>query len=423
MDPHSSDFIEHDYEPRNRPGGNGLRRLALLLPLVAAVPISFAVLSQRSAERDDPNSIQPPANLTPTAGLIEEKKAPKTKPIAKPAPDGAEIVEPAELARLLDKGEEKAKGDKTKPEESKGKAEDKTLQAKADSAIKSDKKPEPADPKKVAEVAKPEPKKEAAKPKPEPQPKPTPAPPKRPSSHIVKNGDTLYNLGQRYGIPAEAIARENRIGVNDTIHRDQKLNIPTVAESKKIMAAKPQPKSQTPPPGPVPYPLTPVSGGQAQAKPQPRPALPVQNNRSVQTQPTNQRPANVATVTPAIGVPARNRTSKPRTNTGPVSPPAAASPNTHIWAHANGTFVPANQPPSTPTNPAGTLRPVSGGIVHSTRSISYRVQASDTLPSIAAGHSTTVGVLTSVNNNIRNISQGQIIVVPVDGILIPTPRK
>ena len=37
MDPHSSDFTEPDFEPRQSPEpGNGLRRLALLLPLVAA---------------------------------------------------------------------------------------------------------------------------------------------------------------------------------------------------------------------------------------------------------------------------------------------------------------------------------------------------------------------------------------------------
>lgn len=436
MSPHSqSDFIEHGYEPRQSPG-SGLRRLALLLPLVAAVPISFAVLSQRNADNNENPEVSPPPaeQLTPVAGLPQNKddakepaaQADKGKVTPKPKGGGkTETVDPAELAKVLngedtetkDKAKEGEKPD-AKPAAADKDKDPKEVAAKPDQDKADAKNDKPKVETKVADAKKPEH-------KPAPKPEAKPAAPKRPSTHIVQPGDTLYNIGKRYSIPAEAVARKNGITLDDHIRPGQSLKVPTVDESKRLMAQRSTPpsntktssntRSQSPPPGPVPYPLTPTSG-LAQQKPR--------TSTQIRTQPTQQPKATTTSSRPAIGVAPRHRTAKPRpVNQQPAQPTQ--------WAHANGTFVPAGaqpQPQQKPNTqpkivaPTGVLRPVSGGMVHSTRSINYRVQPNDTLPSIAAGHSTTVGVISQVNGGLSSVRNGQTVIVPVDGILIPTPQ-
>ncbi|MFT5465776.1 MAG: LysM repeat protein [Verrucomicrobiales bacterium] len=413
MDPHSSDFTEQAYEPRSNSGG-GLRRLALLLPLVAAVPISIAVLSQRGDDPADDSSKTPPAGLRPTAGLVEEMPAPEVD-----ASKNTEIVSIEQISRDLGETPKvDEKKEEQKPEEGEtAKAPDKeatekekaALQAKADADAKAEEKKKAAeDAKKIAE-----------------QKKQTP---KRPSKVVVKSGDTLYSLGRKFNVPAEAIARENRIRVNDTILKGQTLNIPTVEEAKRLMAVAPATKNQTPPPGPQPFSqsLTPVNG-LAAAQPAPR-------NQVIQTQPTQQQTASVNVHTPAIGTMPRNRTSKPRTGTNPPAQQpnggAQPSPNSQWWPHASGSYVPTNQagqqqPAQRPIQqnsgatavvPTQRLQPVSGNFKPG-KYIVYRVQENDTLPSIAAGHSTTVGTIQGMNSGIRQPKSGQILIIPVDGIL------
>ncbi len=58
---------------------------------------------------------------------------------------------------------------------------------------------------------------------------PTPAvtlPGTLPGSYVVQPGDTLFRIALRFGIPLQALAAANRIGVNDVIYVGQVLVIP-----------------------------------------------------------------------------------------------------------------------------------------------------------------------------------------------------
>ncbi|MEM7014180.1 MAG: LysM peptidoglycan-binding domain-containing protein, partial [Verrucomicrobiota bacterium] len=378
----------------------------------------------RDDQRDRVDPQTPEGSASAKTQPDQEKEAPESKP-----EKNSEKVDPAELAKVLDDAKEVETKDKPKENEkpdAKPAAADEEKEPK-EVVVKPDKDkadPKNAKPKEAPKVA-------DAKPEQKPAPKPENKPaPKRPSTHIVQPGDTLYNIGQRYNVPAEAVARKNNISLNGHIRPGQSLKVPTVEESSRLMAQRstpqtnPTPRSNTrstsPPPGPVPYPLTPTSG--LPQKPQ--------TTAQVRTQPTQQQQAKTNATRPAIGVAPRHRTARPRPTNQPPGSQQPAPPTQ--WAHANGTFVPAGSQPKPPQQqprtqpkvvaPTGVLRPVSGGMIHSTRSINYRVQPSDTLPSIAAGHSTTVGVISQVNGGLNSVSSGQIVIVPVDGILIETPK-
>lgn len=85
--------------------------------------------------------------------------------------------------------------------------------------------PPPAD----APAAAPVPAARAPRPAPAP-PKPPTAPPQAPQrqdarTHVVGRGDTLYNIGRRYGVSPAAIRAANRLP-DDTIRLGQTLVIP-----------------------------------------------------------------------------------------------------------------------------------------------------------------------------------------------------
>ncbi len=55
----------------------------------------------------------------------------------------------------------------------------------------------------------------------------TPAPAATGRTHTVAAGDNLVRIGRQFGVSAEAIARENRIGADMIIHPGQVLKIPS----------------------------------------------------------------------------------------------------------------------------------------------------------------------------------------------------
>lgn len=54
----------------------------------------------------------------------------------------------------------------------------------------------------------------------------TPSPTAQAVIHVVQAGDTLMAIGQRYGIPWEAIAAANGLPPNTVLRIDQQLVIP-----------------------------------------------------------------------------------------------------------------------------------------------------------------------------------------------------
>jgi LysM repeat protein len=58
-----------------------------------------------------------------------------------------------------------------------------------------------------------------------------PAPPEVPNTHVVQQGETLFSIGERYGIPWLDIARANEIGSPYWIVVGEKLTIPQEGEA------------------------------------------------------------------------------------------------------------------------------------------------------------------------------------------------
>jgi len=61
---------------------------------------------------------------------------------------------------------------------------------------------------------------------PTPIPEGAPVPPEHPTIHVVQQGETLYRIGQQYGIPWQDIAQANGITPPYWILAGQKLTIP-----------------------------------------------------------------------------------------------------------------------------------------------------------------------------------------------------
>lgn len=415
MDPHSSDFIESAPEPRRQ--HSGFRRLALLLPLVAAVPISIAVLSQRNNASAERSESIPPPGLTPTSGLASTDPAPAAAPATAPVPEPvatasensapspasgstSETVEPGELSKILAEAvrEQAASSNSGKaesdskpgppateedpvataapPVEKNGPGHDGTNQEAAAKAVEEEK----AKPIVVAPI------------------KSTAA---MPNQHIVESGDTLYSLSKRYGVPAERLSAANGIGPTGAIQKGQTLKIPVAAESGQLHTnSKP-----TGPSRPASQPLRPVSGFPEQTSPR-KAEAPVQ------------KPIKLM---PIASADTRSEQKQAQSS--------SATANTN-YPHANGEFVPS-EPKSNSRQSVGTapvaLRPVGGNLHSQANSpktdskaleqcIGYIVQPNDTLPSIAAGHSTTVGAVAGLNGGILRVSPGQMIVIPIHNI-------
>jgi len=69
-------------------------------------------------------------------------------------------------------------------------------------------------------------------------PVPTPeevlAPPEVPGTHVVRKGETLFSIGQQYGIPWQDIAQANGIDNPSQLFAGQKLTIPQEGEAPPV---------------------------------------------------------------------------------------------------------------------------------------------------------------------------------------------
>ena len=134
-----------------------------------------------------------------------------------------------------------------------------------------------------------------------PPPEPSPAPasatvPTKPApeSHVVEQGETLYALAKRYGVPLPALMSWNGLGQKDVLRVGQRL----IVRPPKDTAPAPQtPVTETPAPTPSPEPV---------ATPSPPPETKVEST----TGPTEEKRPPV----------------EPRPNAEPKSQPVPAAP-------------------------------------------------------------------------------------------------
>jgi LysM repeat protein len=61
---------------------------------------------------------------------------------------------------------------------------------------------------------------------PTPTPKPTPRPTPKPRVYVVKSGDTLFAIAERFGVTVNAIIEANDIADPNAIYTGQRLTIP-----------------------------------------------------------------------------------------------------------------------------------------------------------------------------------------------------
>ncbi len=204
-----------------------------------------------------------------------------------------------------------------------------------------------------------------------------------PTAHTVEPGDTLYGIGQKYGKTPEDIAEANGIAVTDPIRPGQEIIVPGAGRvgsggaGDTVVAGIPGPQPAGPTQRTIPHENLP-SGG----------AAGVPDHGST-TNPASQEPV------PVSGETARNSGGYTQTET-----------RTDGGGATGGYY------------------PVTGGSGGSTTSvgprycIGYVVHRGDTLDSIAYSHSTTSSVIQAMNG-VSRVSPGQVIVVPVDGIMTP----
>jgi LysM repeat protein len=65
-----------------------------------------------------------------------------------------------------------------------------------------------------------------ATPRPTPTPEPTPRPTPTPRVYVVKSGDTLFAIAERFGVTVDAIIEANDIANPNAIVPGQRLTIP-----------------------------------------------------------------------------------------------------------------------------------------------------------------------------------------------------
>ncbi len=226
--------------------------------------------------------------------------------------------------------------------------------------------------------------------------------------HTVIKGDTLFNIAKRYATTIEALTNLNQLGSSGLklgqillIPWDATLfvtpkpststaataqpNAPTVAATAPSLPAPPSSSSP-----PAPKPSNPVSSSSTQA-----PALlpaPVADSR------WHNSPSDVV---PQMPIPERPK------STFPTDPSSA---RTKIWTLLTSAPLPiltTNPPPPNPDPPPAP--PVSS----SDPSLSYTVQAGDTLFSIAKRFGLTVDLLLKTNNlSSSNLQIGQVLQIP-----------
>jgi murein DD-endopeptidase MepM/ murein hydrolase activator NlpD len=196
------------------------------------------------------------------------------------------------------------------------------------------------------------------------RPAPAAAPAAAARTHVVARGDTLYNVGRRYGVPPAELARLNGIAAPYTIQVGQALRLP--AEVPAVAAAAEVPAAiqaaalvRQAPQGVPPPEASPRGGVSAVALaplPEPQPAaakpaeppvaapLPVAKPPEPPAPPPGPAAAGPATAGPAPPGPGDAAGTTPASAPGPAPAPAA---------------IPA--PP--PRSPRGFLMPVEGRII------------------------------------------------------------
>ncbi|MEM1295370.1 MAG: LysM peptidoglycan-binding domain-containing protein [Verrucomicrobiota bacterium] len=214
-------------------------------------------------------------------------------------------------------------------------------------------------------------------------------------SHTVEPGDTLYGIGQKYGLTADEIADANGIPVDKPIIPGQVLDIPEEGETRLAIDDSPD----------LP------SGGN------PLPSEPFEIEQTPGTSAGDFVIDN---------------------NTGPPAGPVAMDTQSFDYddSYDSGFSPPAEPnyiPPSIPeeilpideplSEPQEERRGFGWGKSRKQQAkpnaqycIAYVVHRGDTLESIAFSHSTTEEIIKAMNHS-TVITPGQVIMIPVDGIM------
>ena len=365
-------FERSEFQDPPHAANRGSRKLAtVLIPLVAAVPVTIALVARNRGD-DGPSA----AELNAMLGAAESAEEQQAAATADEPPEDL-----ASVSGLPPGGAKEAPPGPVDP----------ATAGVAESAETAEK---PA----VAVVSEPEPKAvkssllEASG---DGIGSPAAANPV-PTSHAVQPGDTLYGIGQKYGLKPEEIAKSNEISVTDPIQPGQVLVIPQrgqVGSSESGIAGVPGPQ-------PAPKSSEPVSpganvGADVVGPTEPR-EIPYENLPSGGV---GGVPESPATNSQTAIIPASRQSANRTTETaGGYFPATGGSTST----------TPAAEGPTSAAAPSVGPRYCIGYVVH----------RGDSLDSIAFSHSTTVSVIQAMNG-VSRVSPGQVIVVPVDGIMTP----
>tara|TARA_R110002096_G_scaffold371455_8_gene564873 strand:+ start:12820 stop:13800 length:981 start_codon:yes stop_codon:yes gene_type:complete len=303
---------------------------AVMIPVVAAVPVTIAVV--QNSKSNVPSA--PEMNAMLGAEVQEE-----TPSVISNDPDIP-----------LDTPENEVPPGPTNLADTETPSEDLAPQtddaATEDSASKSDSEEEP--PMDLADTSLPAP----------PATDPIAEVVETPAEHTVQPGETLYGIGQKYGLEADELAQANGIPIDKPIIPGQSLGIPKEG-LLAVSGRKPFTRDDT---------VTPPSG-------------PVAMDRSG-TDEGYSPPAAPRYIPPSI--PAENLpVDKTTQENGRLS-----------WDKSNRTPATAKY------------------------CIAYVVHRGDTLESIAFSHSTTGEIIKGMNHS-TVITPGQVIMIPVDGIMTP----
>ncbi|BBK30896.1 hypothetical protein STHU_15300 [Allostella humosa] len=149
--------------------------------------------------------------------------------------------------------------------------------------------------------------------------------------HEVQPGETLYSVSRRYGVAMSVLVSENGLDAPYGVRAGQRLKVPTPAATsapETMVAAVPPPNSLQPPPGqilqpPAPQVLRPPPGAEPQPQPQPEPAPPVE----------------------------------PPPQVGFLTPPAITAPEPVLPPQRPGRAAPPAPPPAAEAPPEPTVQP------------------------------------------------------------------
>lgn len=221
-----------------------------------------------------------------------------------------------------------------------------------------------------------------------------PAAPAGRQVHVVYEGQRLGSIAKRYNVSIEALCRANGIQRRAPIHPGQRLEIPSRAEASGKLEVEPS--------------ATAKSGSASEttikAASDERPAKSAESKapKVAKDDTKGGAPVLTAAVSP---VP----TSNPKANSNQTAPSKAGLKSATEEKSALSK-VGAERPAAT-TTPATATPSLVGPLA---TGLSHKVQAGDSLISIAKRHDTTVKTLLQINNLKRDqvIRVGQVLVLP-----------